>query len=293
MIKSMTAFAAAEKIEKQLTVSTEIRSYNSRHLDVVLRIPHGYASLEEKIKKLVSEHVLRGRVEIKLVIQDTSEEAYGFEVNEAKAKAYMGALSRLKDLFGIDSEVTMDLLVNNAGLIKPADIRQDMEACWMIVQDCLTRALMDLDAMRKREGDFIARDFAERLDDIEEKVGRIECASADLLAYYQNRLKERIDALTQGVVEIDPGRISQEAALLADRSDISEEITRIKSHVLQFRELMENNEPAGRKLNFLLQELNREFNTMGSKTANADVSHVIVDVKSELEKIREQVQNVE
>ena len=293
MIKSMTAFAAVEKTENQLTVSTEIRTYNSRYLDVVLRVPQGYASLEEKIKNLISEHVIRGRVEIKLVIQDASEEVYGFEVNEAKAKAYMGALSRLKDLFGINTDVTLDMLMENGGLIRPVDIRQDLEACWAIVRDCLTRALIDLDAMRKREGDFIARDFAGRLDDIQEKVCRIENASADLLAFYQNRLRERITVLTQGMVEIDPGRISQEAAFLADRSDISEEITRTKSHVLQFRELMEMDEPAGRKLNFLLQELNREFNTMGSKTANAAISHVIVDVKSELEKIREQVQNIE
>ncbi|MDD2389385.1 MAG: YicC family protein [Desulfobacterales bacterium] len=293
MIKSMTAFAAVEKTENQLTVSTEIRTYNSRYLDVVLRVPQGYASLEEKIKNLISEHVIRGRVEIKLVIQDASEEVYGFEVNEAKAKAYMGALSRLKDLFGINTDVTLDMLMENGGLIRPVDIRQDLEACWAIVRDCLTRALIDLDAMRKREGDFIARDFAGRLDDIQQKVCRIENASADLLAFYQNRLRERITVLTQGMVEIDPGRISQEAAFLADRSDISEEITRTKSHELQFRELKEMDEPAGRKLNFLLQELNREFNTMGSKTANAAISHVIVDVKSELEKIREQVQNIE
>jgi len=147
--------------------------------------------------------------------------------------------------------------------------------------------------MRKTEGDFIAGDFIKRLDYIEKAMAEIEEKSGSLLPYYQERLKERISALTRGIVDIDPGRISQEAAMLADRSDISEEIVRAKSHIGQFRAITDAEEPSGRKLNFLLQEFNREFNTMGSKTGNADVSHIIVNVKSELEKIREQVQNVE
>jgi len=293
MIKSMTAFAAAEKTEKQLTVSIEIRSYNSRYLDVALRIPQGYAALEEKIKSLIGEYVVRGRVEAKLVIQDISEEAYEFEINEPRAKAYYDALSELKERFGLSSDISLDLMMGNGGVIKPRESRTDMGQCWAVMRDCLVQALADLDAMRQREGYFIAQDFGTRLDDIEQRLDRIESDAADLPARYQTRLKERITALTKGLVEIDSARISQEAAFLADRSDISEEITRSRSHILQFRDIMKIKEPAGRKLNFLLQELNREFNTMGSKASNADVSHLIVDVKTELEKIREQVQNVE
>jgi uncharacterized protein (TIGR00255 family) len=147
--------------------------------------------------------------------------------------------------------------------------------------------------MQKKEGDFMAADLLKRLDYLDDCIGEIENDSDGLLTRYQQRLKERLGALTREMVEIDPGRLAQEAAFLADRSDISEEIVRAKSHVRQFRHIMNSEEPGGRKLNFLLQELHREFNTMGSKIGQADTSHRIVDVKSELEKIREQIQNVE
>ena len=161
------------------------------------------------------------------------------------------------------------------------------------MQDCLKSALDQLDAMRKAEGDNMAADFKQRLDAIERMLQEIESEAAGLPDVYRQRLKERIDALTHGMVEIDEARIAQEAALLADRSDISEEIVRAKSHIQQFRARMHDDTPAGRPLNFLLQEFNREFNTMGAKSGKADMSHVIVAVKSELEKLREQIQNVE
>jgi uncharacterized protein (TIGR00255 family) len=154
-------------------------------------------------------------------------------------------------------------------------------------------ALNNLIEMRKKEGEFIALDITSRINRIEESVHLIEKESSDLLSHYQQRLKERIVDLTRGMVEIDLERITQEAAFLADKSDISEEIVRVASHIRQFLTIMKSAEPAGRKLNFLLQELHREFNTMGSKTEKAHVSHIVVEVKSELEKIREQLQNVE
>ena len=161
------------------------------------------------------------------------------------------------------------------------------------MKNCIDVALDDLDAMRKREGDVIARDFDDRLKYIEKSLREIQKASSGLLPIYQERLKDRLSSLTNGMVEIDPGRIAQEAAFYADKSDISEEIVRTHSHLKQFRTIMAAEEHAGRKLNFLLQEFLREFNTMGAKAGNADISHIIVAVKSELEKIREQVQNVE
>ena len=154
-------------------------------------------------------------------------------------------------------------------------------------------ALDDLETMRKNEGDFIAKDLKHRLKFIHACLKQIHKKSDGLLNEYQERLKERISSLTQDLVELDPTRIAQEAAHLADRSDISEEIVRAKSHLNQFNEIINAVEPAGRKLNFLLQELNREFNTMGSKIGNAEVAHIVIEVKSELEKIREQIQNVE
>ncbi len=293
MLKSMTAYAKSEKTQEKLTVLLEIRSYNSRYLDIALRIPHGYLALEEKIKTLIASKVSRGRIEVNLQVGDDSDEAYAFEINTPKARAYYDSLVQLKDKFNINSEISMDLLVSGGAIIKPAEMDLDMEACWPVFKDSINEAINNLIAMRKREGDFLEADIDARLNGIEERIEQIQKESSDLLSHYQQRLKDRIAALTKGIIEIDPGRIAQEAAFLADRSDISEEIVRAASHTKQFRTIMNSAEPAGRKLNFLMQELNREFNTMGSKTNNSNVSHIIVEVKSDLEKIREQLQNVE
>lgn len=293
MIKSMTAYARAEKTADEINISTEIRSYNSRYLDVSLRIMHGYSVLEEKIKALIIEKIARGRIEMSLQINDGSDEAYNFEINIPKAKAYYDRLVQLKDQLGLHSEIAVDLLVREGGVIRSVEIDRDMGAVWAVVRDCVDEALNKLVEMRKKEGEFIALDITGRINRIEESVHLIEEESSDLLVHYQQRLKERIAALTRGMVEIDPERITQEAAFLADKSDISEEIVRVTSHIKQFRTIMKSKESVGRKLNFLLQELHREFNTMGSKTEKAHVSHTIVEVKSELEKIREQLQNVE
>jgi uncharacterized protein (TIGR00255 family) len=293
MLKSMTAYAKSEKTQKNITVLIEIRSYNSRYLDIALRTPHGYLALEEKIKTLIAGKVARGRIEVNLQVRDDSGEAYAFEIDTPKARAYYDSLVQLKDKLNINSKISIDLLVSGGGIIKPAEVAFDMEACWPVFEDCINEALDNLIAMRKKEGDFLEADIAVRLDGIEESVDQIQKESSDLLSHYQQRLKDRIAALTKGIIEIDPDRIAQEAAFLADRSDISEEIVRAASHIEQFRTIMNSEEPAGRKLNFLMQELNREFNTMGSKTDNTNVSHIIVTVKADLEKIREQLQNVE
>ena len=292
-MKSMTAFARAEKTEKEINVLAEIRSYNSRYLDVALRIPHGYAALEEKIKSLIADKVSRGRIEVNLQINDDSDEAYAFEVNISRARAYYESLVQLKDQLDLNSEISIELLLREGGVVRPAEPGRDMVAIGSVVTDCINAAMIDLVAMRQKEGDFIALDISSRINSIEKSVKEIEKESRDLLFYYQQRLKDRIAVLTKGMVEIDSDRIAQEAAFLADKIDISEEIVRVTSHIKQFLTIMGSKEPAGRKLNFLLQELNREFNTMGSKTEKASVSHRVVEVKSELEKIREQLQNVE
>ena len=294
MIFSMTAFSAAEKKTDNITVHIEIRSYNSRHLDIALRIPHGYQLLEDKIKTLIADKISRGRVEIRIKIKDESEDICRYEVDLSKARAYYRALSELKEDLKLDEKPSLELMAKAGDIISPAEINETVaETTWPVIENCLSEALTHHNQMRKKEGDFMAKDLNARLDDIQAAVDHIEKQTDGLPALYQDRLKERISALTKGLVELDPARIAQEAALLADKSDISEEITRAKSHIQQFRGIMAAEEPGGRKLNFLLQEFNREFNTMGSKAANADLSHLIVTVKSELEKIREQVQNIE
>ena len=294
MIVSMTAYAQNEETRDTANVNVEMRSYNSRHLDVAVKMPYGYIALEEAVKKKVAEKMTRGRVEIKIRIKNDSAGFSEFEVNTAKAKAFHSALERLKESLGLDQPINLDLILKAGDVVMPVDVNDDMvTSVWPLLADCLENALNALNRMREKEGAFIAVDFNERLAFITTCIEQIEQYSKGLPDIYQERLKERITALTKGVVEIDPGRISQEAAILADKSDISEEITRVKSHIQQFRSLMDGGEPAGRKLNFLLQEFNREFNTMGSKSGNADLAHLIVTVKSELEKIREQVQNIE
>jgi len=293
MIKSMTAFARNERTQDDLTVVTEIRSYNSRHLDVVLRLPHGYQGLEERIKALVGEYVERGRLEISLRIQEHTPAERCFEVDTEKAQALHGALKALQANLGLDRPLRMELFVNSAGVIRPAEGPIDLDARWSAVQACVAAALDDLEAMRCREGAFIAADFDMRLRLLESLAGDIARQTEGLVAQYQERLRQRIAVLTDEIVALDPQRLAQEAALLADRSDISEELVRVRSHLAQYRLIMQAGAPAGRKLNFLLQEFNREFNTMGAKAGKADIAYLIVDAKAEIEKLREQVQNVE
>lgn len=293
MIKSMTAFARAEVTTDKLTVQVEIRSYNSRYLDMVLRFPQQSYPIENKIKALITDTVARGRLEVNLHIREIADEADDFELNLARARAYHHALEQLKGLFSSGAEIPLDLLVGAGDIIIPAGGDKKMENWWPDIERCLRQALDELELMRQREGALLAKDFNSRISYIEQCLAKIKQASSDLIILYQQRLKERISALTDGLVDLDPGRVAQEAAFLADKSDISEEIVRTTSHIEQFRRIMNSDQPAGRKLNFLLQEIHREFNTMGSKTEKATVSHMIVDVKAELEKIREQVQNIE
>lgn len=293
MLKSMTACASVEKIEAKRRLSLEIRSYNHRFLDIILRTPHGFLPLEDRIKKKISAMVARGRVEIFLRLNEDAAESEAFEVDEAKARGYLKAVSELKKLTGQDIPVSLELLVQQGGLIKPVEATPDWDAYWQVIEPALDAALGDFDAMRSTEGAALGADLKKRLAFLETGIKEIESASEGLIAHYRKRLKERIAMLVNDTVAVDAGRIEQEAALLADRSDISEEVVRVKSHLNQFQAIIDGDEPAGRKLNFLLQELNREFNTIGSKTERAGVAQRIVDLKAELEKIREQVQNIE
>lgn len=293
MIKSMTGFARSEKIEEPVEIMTEIRSYNSKNLDINLRIPHDYLLLEEKIKRFISDRISRGRIEIRIEVKNNVNNNREFDIDEGKATAYYNALMRLKNFLKIDSGIPFDIIAGAEGVIKPAVIVKNVEAEWPLIKDALEDAVCRLDEMRLKEGEFIAGDFTTRFEGIEKSLRHIENESRDLSFYYKERLKERISLLAGDNVDLDAGRIAQEAAFLADRCDISEEIVRARSHISQFYLIMNSGEPAGRKMNFLLQELNREFNTIGSKTEKAIVSHTVVDVKSEIEKIREQVQNIE
>ena len=293
MLKSMTAYACEEISKGELTVGTEIKSYNSRYLDIALRLPPGYAAIEEKVKRLINRHVVRGRIEIRVSIKDASESTVAYEVDIAKAKSYIAAVGRLKDALQLSQAVTLEQMIQVPGIIQVQEKAPAVDDQWPVIEAALEQALAALDAMRRKEGDFLEVDLSQRLNLLANTLDAIASAAGDLPAMYREKLESRIEALTKGVVELDPVRLAQEAAVLADRSDIQEEIVRARSHLVQFEAIIASEEPAGRKLNFLLQELNREFNTMGSKIGQAEIAHSIVAVKAELEKMREQVQNIE
>lgn len=292
MITSMTGYAEASVARGELTVTVELRSVNSRFLDLALRIPFAGPELEERVRALIARRIERGRVEAKIRLESAGEAGTGFEIDLPRARAAAEALHRLNTELGLDSPPSLALVVGVGGVLKPAANEPDPERLWGALEAALEQALDGLELMRREEGAHIDADLRERLARIADALEAIRRDAAGLLPLAQERLRERLTALTQGVVELDPTRIAQEAAFLADRSDISEEIVRAESHLRQFQAIMEAPEPAGRRLNFLLQELNREFNTMSSKIGSADAAHRVVEVKSELEKIREQVQNI-
>ncbi|MGD9008709.1 MAG: YicC/YloC family endoribonuclease [Desulfobacteraceae bacterium] len=293
MLKSMTAYAMAEQSDGPITVSVEIKSYNSRHLDLALRLPLGYAVLEDKVKAQVSSLLVRGRVEVRFRLQDQSESACAYEIDQNRAKAYLAAANQLKDGLNMNSELPLANLLGVPGIIQAADKSVAAETYWPLMSASLDQAMDALDRMRQKEGSYIAQDFNDRLEFLEKGLDEVETATEGVLEAYRDRVKSRVEALTKGIVELDQGRIAQEAAILADRSDISEEVVRARSHIEQFRSIMASDGPAGHKLNFLLQEFTREFNTMGAKVGQAAASHIIVDIKAEIEKLREQVQNIE
>ena len=293
MLKSMTAFARVEEITNEIKVVVEIRSLNSKNLDMILRLAPTYYKFEDKIKKIIQQKINRGRIETLITIQENLEDQDQFEVNFDRATAYVNVLNQIIDHFDFKDTVNLRDIMKAGGIIKPIEKENNFDAVEPILLSCLKNALDEIYSMRSKEGEALGNDIESRLEYIEESLTKISNLAHTQVEYYQKKLKDRITALTNNLIEIDTVRISQEAAILADRSDISEELIRLKSHVQQFKEYMKLNEPVGRKLNFLLQEMGREFNTIGSKSGNVDISKIIVNLKSEHEKIREQIQNIE
>ncbi|MCF8024079.1 MAG: YicC family protein [Desulfobacteraceae bacterium] len=293
MIKSMTAFAGAEKTDHGISTAVEIRGVNSRYLDMAVRMPASYSGLEDFIKQAVSKKAFRGRIEIRVTIKEPGAETRDFAVNKPLAEAYYNALNELRRHLDINEPAGLSHIVNISGIIETVENEKNLEAVRSLLASTLKEALETFDDMRKAEGRAMAEDLFRRLEFVEQCIDHIDNLRQGLLEYYHKRLQKRIRELTGDAAEIDHSRIAQEAAVLADKSDISEELTRAKSHVQQFRHIMEGEEPGGKPLNFLLQEFSREFNTMGVKAANADISHTVVSAKTELEKLREQVQNIE
>jgi uncharacterized protein (TIGR00255 family) len=293
MIKSMTAFAKASHTKDFITANVTIRSYNSRHLDFSIHLPDACQAFEEQIKKIIGQFHGRGRIEIRLNLVDESNEPDLFEVDELKARSYYSALKMVKDTLSLPSDISLDNILAARNIILPAKKEIDADLLWQVVSIAVETGAGELDSMRKREGENLFQDLSLRMDAIEERMEAIQEEAKEIPLVYKKKLMERLAKLTADAQAIDPIRLAQEVAVLADKGDVSEEIVRLGSHINLFREVMDADESQGRKLNFLIQEFNREFNTIGSKAGNAALSHMVVDLKSELEKIREQVQNIE
>jgi len=293
MFNSMTAFARAEKSNDTIQVIIEIRSLNSKNLDMILRLAPTYFGFEDQIKKMIKQYLQRGRIETMISIQENIEAQDRFEANLDRATEYIKVLNQVIDHFQLKHTIGLRDIMKAGNIIKPLEKENDLEAVEPLVMECLQQALEDICAMRATEGKALFHDIDNRLNEMGQSLKKITGLASEQLDYYCQKLQERIATLTHNMVEIDHVRIAQEAAILADRSDISEEITRLESHIQQFRTLMNENLPVGRKLNFLLQEIGRELNTIGSKSGSSEISRMIVNLKSEHEKIREQIQNIE
>ena len=292
MIKSMTAYGRAEVEEDGKRFVCELKSLNHRFKDIHLRLPRNLQALEEELRAVLALRIGRGRVEASIQMDQEEELAYHLKVNEPLVESYKGVLKRLAEEFEVDSNISLDSLCQLKDIIIFEPESPDIEALKPILIRVLNEALESLDEMRIREGQNILNDFLERLDRIETYVNEVEGMASQIVQEYKKRLEEKISQMTQGM-EIDEARMTQEVAFFAERADIAEEIVRIRSHIAQFREYLSVHEPVGRRLDFLIQEINREINTLSTKSSNATVSRIAVEVKGELERLREQVQNVE
>ena len=292
MIYSMTGFGRAEGQVFDRRVVVELKSVNNRFRDVIVRLPKRLTAIEEEIKKVVGGRVSRGRVDVFLQVDESAALFKRPRLNLELARAYYDVLDQLRRELSLSQEVGLDHLVEYRDVIswEEEDVPLDefMAALAVILEEALDRLL----EMRGAEGEAIAVDFLARLGNMERVVGEIDQRRETVPEETRSRLEARIQALADGV-DLDPGRLAQEVAYLADKGDITEEIVRLGSHFGQFRELVGAEGPVGRRLEFLLQEMNREVNTIGSKSGTVDITNRVLDLKTELEKLREQVLNVE
>ena len=294
-MNSMTAFGRARQTVAGKDITVEIKSVNNRYLDCTVRTPRAYAFLEEKIKPhLLSSGISRGKVEVGISIDTVDSPGMTVMLDEAYAASYIAALEQLRDKFSLKDDISTMRVAGNREIFTIHAPEEDLEADWAAVTVVLDEAIAAFLAGRAAEGARLERDLRAKLAGIGAIVDRIEAMSAEDIAAYHDRLLNRLqNVLAENHVTVEESRVLTECAIFADRVAVDEELVRLRSHFAAFEEIAASAEPAGRKLDFLMQEMNREINTIGSKCSNADIAHLVVEVKSELEKIREQIQNLE
>jgi uncharacterized protein (TIGR00255 family) len=288
----MTGYGRSEGTYKGVETVVELRSINHRFSEVVIRLPKGLSELERPCKQLLQDRFSRGRIELTVSVNGAAGTEREIRLDEKLAGQYIRLLQSFKRTFRLKGEVEIGMLAAFKDLVTISDRPLPPNGLDRQILRLIRRAMDRLDRMRRQEGKALVQDLRHRLDLIEKALKRIEFRTPTVVQEHRKRLSSRIEALTQGI-KLDAGRLAQEVALFADRCDISEERVRLVSHLDQFRRMMESPEPAGRSLDFLLQEMNREVNTIGSKANDREITGEVVAVKGEIEKIREQVQNIE
>ena len=292
MVLSMTGYGRAGALLHGRDIKVELRSVNARFFEYSSRLPRSCAFLEDKLKKLVAAKVSRGKVELSLSIQTVTAADTVVSVNWSLAQGYRAALDSLIEKMDLKNDVTAGMIARFPEVLTQTAAPTNEEELWQDVQSVALQAVDAFVAMRAVEGEKLKADVAGRLDTIEELVAKIEQGSAGRVQAYSDKLYARLQELL-GDRSIDESRLVTEAAIFADKTAIDEETVRLHSHVAQYREILALDEPVGRKLDFLTQELNRESNTIGSKCQDIAITRLVVELKSEIEKIREQIQNIE
>lgn len=292
MIKSMTGYGKSEQTIDSLNVTVEIKSVNHRYFEFSARVPREYGFLEEKLKKYCNSLITRGKVECYVSVEDLEEREMEVNVNETLAAGYVKALKELSERFGLKDDISAVTLSRYPDVITLHKASEDEERIWNAVKTVAETAVSKFIEMRETEGSKLRGDILSRADYIIECVEFIEGRSPETVREYNEKLKQRMKELL-GDAAVDEQSLLNEAAIYADKIAVDEETVRLRSHISQLREFMNSSEAIGRKLDFLVQEINREANTIGSKAQDVDIAKKVIAIKAEVEKIREQVQNIE
>ena len=292
MVRSMTGYGRYQQIVGNRDILVEIRSVNYRYFEFSCRIPRNMGYLEEKLKRLIKENVSRGKIEVLVTINNVDGKDETISVNMGVAQGYIDALRSANDTFKLPDDLTLSQLSRFPDVFTVIKTIDDENEIWDAVKLVAEKSLEKFVAMKSIEGEKMFNDVLSKLDTIESMVGVVEVASPQTIENYRKRLYDKLSEVLESK-DIDESRIVTECALLSEKLAVDEETVRLRSHISQFRELLNSTEPVGRKLDFLIQEMNREVNTTGSKAQDITITKTVVDMKSELEKIREQIQNIE
>lgn len=292
MIKSMTGYGSAKGSVEGLEISVELKSVNNRYLDTSVRLPRSFIFAEDAVKSAVQAHISRGKVDVFVSVDSSLSGDMTVKVNEPLLKGYIDAITHIAQENSLPDDITAMSVSRFPDVLSVEKKDLDAEAISRGIAEITERALKDFDSMRQREGEKLRDDVLSRLETINALVSAVEEKAPETVAEYRRRLEQKLSEVL-GAAGVDENRILAEAAIFADHIAVDEETVRLRSHMAQLRGMIEGNSPTGRKIDFLIQEFNREANTIGSKCQNSQIAYVVVDLKSEIEKIREQIQNIE